>query len=504
MNTIYELIKKSAANNPEITAVCWPVKREVLGKTYEQLLTDIHKVVLLLEKENLTGKHVAVLGASSYQWIVTYLGVVASGSVALPLDAGLGDDDLLDLLTRGDVDGFFVDSARESLVNTWKAQHTEGVSYYLNNLQVVLDEMVIPEGWEEKFALTEKNIDPNNTCTIMFTSGTTGKSKGVMLSQTNLVENVENVRVEVDPGMIMLSVLPMHHAYCLTNDVLQGLVHGVTLALNDSLLHMMKNIKKFQPHIMLMVPLMLETIAKRLKEIDPALPKEAVKQQIFGSNLTMVYSGGAALAPEYIDIFDSFGVEIFQGYGMSECSPVISTNGQFWNRPGSVGKPLPNCEVRIVNEEIQVRGSSVMSGYYKMPKETAEALQDGWLLTGDLGRLDEDGYLYITGRKKNLIILSNGENISPEEFENKLILDDLVGEIVVTGNGNFLTAHIFPDPEYIEKNQLDAETIESRLKELLDRFNETQPTYRRLIGLDIRTQEFEKSSTKKIKRNLVH
>ena len=185
---------------------------------------------------------------------------------------------------------------------------------------------------------------------------------------------------------------------------------------------------------------------------------------------------------------------------MSECSPTISTNGQTGNRPGSVGKVLANMEVRFVDGEIQVKGSNVMKGYYQMPKETEEAFSDGWLRTGDLGRIDEDGYLYITGRLKNLIILSNGENVSPEEIENFMLTHDLVGEIVISGEENGLGARIYPDPDVVEAKGLTPEEVTAHLQGLLDDYNKTQPLYRSITTLKVRRFPFVKNATKKIVR----
>ncbi len=502
-NTIFEILADSTEKYAEHTAIRYLKKREVIDRTYGQLMEDVQKITLLLEERKLVGKHIAILGPSSYEWITAYLAIVTSGSVALPLDAGLGDADLLELLERGHVDGFFHDKAKNALSDAWKEKNTSGVDVELNTLQEMLAGMELTEEKKTELSLQSRAVDCDQTCTIMFTSGTTGKSKGVMLSNRNLANNVDSVPVQVNPGTVVLSVLPIHHAYCLSMDYLKGIASGATLCINDSLLHMMKNIKRFEPNVILMVPLMIETIVKKLKEVNPLIPKKMVRKEVFGPNLDMICAGGAYLDPYYIEELKKYGVEIYQGYGMTECSPVIATNWQQENRAGSVGKAMPNCEVRIADEEIQVRGTSVMSGYYEMPGETEETLQDGWLCTGDLGRIDEEGYIFITGRKKNLIILSNGENISPEEIEGKLSLHDLIGEIVVTGNGNYLTAHVFPEESYVDKKHWSEEKVEKKLQDILDEYNKTQPTYRRIIGLDIRKEPFEKSSTKKIKRNLV-
>ncbi len=342
----------------------------------------------------------------------------------------------------------------------------------------------------------------DDVCTIIYTSGTTGKSKGVMLTQRNLYDNIKNVVVTVEPGTAMLSVLPIHHAYCLVMDWMMGFSKGAVLCINDSLLHMVRNIGRFEPEIMLMVPLMIETIYKRLEQAGDSGDKKAVGRAVFGPNLKTIYSGGAHLDPYYIEAMNEYGVEICEGYGMSECSPVISTNGELGNKPGSVGLPLANAEVKIENGEVVVRGTSVMKGYYKMPRETGEAIKDGWLHTGDLGRIDEDGFLFITGRLKNLIILSNGENISPEEIESAFELNPLISEIVVTGEDNGLCARIYPDPDYIESHPMSEEEIRESLQGALDEYNKKQPSYKALVGLVVRKYPFLKSATKKIKRPL--
>ena len=199
-----------------------------------------------------------------------------------------------------------------------------------------------------------------------------------------------------------------------------------------------------------------------------------------------------------VDAFEI--VEVLEGYGMSECSPVISNNTPENHKKGSIGKPLENAEIRFENGEILVKGSSVMKGYYQMPDETAETLKDGWLHTGDKGYMDEDGYLFINGRVKNLIILSNGENVSPEEIENKLALNPLVGEVIVTGEDNGLTARIYPEQAVVEAKSLDAEAIQTQLQAFLDEYNKNQPTYRRITGLVVRKNPFIRNTTKKIRR----
>ena len=297
--------------------------------------------------------------------------------------------------------------------------------------------------------------------------------------------------------MVLLSVLPIHHAYCLSMDILKGTSLGSVICINDSLLRVLKNIKLFEPNIILMVPLMIETFARKLEETD-WLPAPVIRAKVFGRQLHTICSGGAYLNPDYLKRFEKYGITILQGYGMTECAPVISTNCPNDKKPGSIGKCMPNCEVKVVDEELWVKGSSVMQGYYKMPEETAETLEDGWLKTGDLGYVDEDGFLFLTGRKKNLIITPNGENVSPEELENKIGSARLVQEVLVREKDGIIEAEIFPDMDYASKKKI--KDVEAEIRRIIDSYNEGAPLYKRVANVKLRDTEFEKNTTKKIKR----
>ena len=229
------------------------------------------------------------------------------------------------------------------------------------------------------------------------------------------------------------------------------------------------------------------------------LPPEIVKREVFGEQFHTICSGGAYLDPAYIDLFARYGITILQGYGMTECAPVISTTVSWNIRKESVGQLLPNCEARVVDGELQVRGSSVMQGYYKMPQETAETLVDGWLKTGDLGYVDEEGFVYLTGRRKNLIITKNGENVSPEELENRLGRSRLIQEILVRENEGVIEAEIFPDYEYVKKQGIT--DIRAALQKEIDNYNKEAAAYKKIYGLKVRETEFEKTPSKKIKRD---
>lgn len=345
-------------------------------------------------------------------------------------------------------------------------------------------------------------VSPDQLATILFTSGTTGISKGVMLSHQNLTDNAVCLDMKIPTGTVTMTMLPINHVYCLTMDIVKGLYIGTTICINDSIMRVQKNLSLFQPEIVLMVPMIIQSILTKLEEAHrqaPAgTPKPLIAKSALGGRLTTICSGGAYLDPEYIERFGEYGVTILQGYGMTECSPVISTNLAWANEKGSVGKLLPNCQAKVVGHELWVKGSSVMMGYYKMPEETAEALEDGWLKTGDLGYVDENNYVYITGRKKNLIILANGENVSPEELENQLSRSPLVKEILVREKGNVIEAEIFPDREYAEKEGIS--NIQEQLQALIDEFNQDMPTYKRIHHFIVREQEFEKTAARKIKR----
>ncbi|MDO4615906.1 MAG: AMP-binding protein [Lachnospiraceae bacterium] len=502
MKTIREMLDRSFMLYGKEPAIRYLNKKEVCELHYADIEQKVKAIRAALHAKGYEGKQISLIGESSPEWVETFFGITTGRSAAVPLDVMLPPMEFIDLINRSDSEALFVSPSFEKVLDLIRSScpklrdivllTPEGIAGFTDGFTEVQDREYCPAA--------------SDLAVIIFTSGTTGKSKGVMLSHENLVSNVENVEVEAGPGTTMLSVLPIHHAYCLTCDWIEGFYHGVTVMINDSLLHMAKNMKRFNPDIMLMVPLMIESIGKKIAQAgqgglpeDPAVIK-AIHDKIFGTNLKWIYSGGAALNPYYIRMFRALGVEILQGYGMSECSPVITSNGMTEHKDGTVGRPLANAQIRIVNGEIQVKGSSVMQGYYKMPEETAETLEDGWLHTGDEGNIDEEGYLTITGRTKNLIILSNGENVSPEMIEERFGMNPLISEIVITGEVNGLTARIYPDPDAVEAAGLLEEALRAKLQEAIDASNASEPSYRAITALVIRQNPFRKSTTHKILR----
>ncbi len=452
-------------------------KKEVRieAKTYTQLKEDSECFSAVLAELGQQGKHIAIVGPTSYSWVVAYFGTADSGSVVVPLDANLPEADLCELIDRADVTTLVYDEAKAGVAQM-AAQRCTKLEHILcmSEPHGIAKEQSMWELIGGQHAGFDYAPQPDQLATIMFTSGTTGKSKGVMLTHRNLAENATCLDMGLESGIVILSVLPIHHAYCLSMDI-----------------------QLFEPNMILMVPLMIETLAKKLEEAA-WIPAPLVKAKVFGKQFHTVCSGGAYLNPAYLEMFQKYGITIWQGYGMTECSPVISTNYGDFMKDGSVGRLMPNCEAKVVDEEIWVKGSSVMQGYYNMPQETAETLADGWLKTGDLGYVDEDGYLFLTGRKKNLIITPNGENVSPEEIENKLGENRLVQEVLVRESEGVIEAEIFPDHEYAGKKKI--KDVQGELQKIIDAYNQGAPLYKRVFRLKVRETEFEKNTTKKIKR----
>lgn len=495
MKNIRTLWDKSSSEYAGLPAVRWLEKKEVKEISYGELNRAVTAIRKGLSKGGYSGKHIALIGASSVYWVQSYLGITTGDNVAVPLDVNLPSEDLIDLINRSDSEALFLspklmefaDTVRQScpkIKNIWMLDES------LTELKEAGSDTADVNGGGE-----------NDITTIIYTSGTTSRSKGVMLTQENLSTNVESVQFTADPGCVLMSVLPIHHAFCLVMDWLKGFSLGAVVCINDSFMHMVRNMSIFRPEVMLMVPLMIETIYKKLSASGPLIPKKIVAAKAFGGKLKIIFTGGAHLDPFYIEKFSEYGIDVLEGYGMSECSPVISSNTPSNHKAGSIGKPLPNVEISFENGEILVKGSSVMKGYYNMPKETEETLKDGWLHTGDKGYLDEDGFLFINGRVKNLIILSNGENISPEEIENKLALSPVISEVIVTGENNGLTARIYPDKELAEAKKMDEDKVRRSIESFIDKYNRSQPTYRRITGIVIRSNPFIRNATKKILRD---
>ncbi len=508
MKNIRSLWDETVKKYGPLTALKWLNRKETEEITYEKLGENVKRIRRGLEVSGFAGAHIALIGGSSLYWIESYLALVTGCNVAVPLDVLLPVNELADLLVRSDCEALFLDEKLLTYAETFLEKCPLLKKIWILSGNEIQEEDKIIESLSELLGRGEVMFDVpgaqgSDIATIIFTSGTTGKSKGVMLTQENLSENVRSVEYEASPGCVVLSVLPIHHAFCLVMDILKTLSLGCCVCLNDSLLHMVRNMGIFKPEVMLMVPLMIETIYKKIAALEKDLDKQSIYEAVLGGKLRIIFTGGAHLEPFYIDKFEELGVDVLEGYGMSECSPVITSNNPAEHKKGSIGKPLKNVEIAFKDGEILVRGSSVMKGYYKLPEETAAALEDGWLHTGDKGYIDEDGYLFINGRVKNLIIMSNGENVSPEEIENKLGINPLIKEVVITGENNGLTARIFPDPDVVESLDLSHEELKLMLHQIIDEYNASQPSYRHVTALLIRKDPFARNTTGKIIRKAV-
>ncbi len=474
--------------------------KEIIEKTFARFRDDCHRLAGYLLSEVGNEFHAAVIGPTSYAYLVSYFGTVSTANPIVPLDAQLPCPDLCELLQRADVTVFFYDKRYAPMLDAIKASCPD-VKHYIC-LQDAEDSISIEKIVAEyEPAKTLPEIKETDLAAILFTSGTTGKSKGVMLSHGNLIDNTMCCDNESIPGGVLLTVLPIHHAYCFTCDILLALRYGTTVCVNDSMMRIAMNLKLFQPSIILLVPMIAETILKQIRAASaakPEIPPQMIAQAVFGGKLKGIYSGGAYLAPEILNGYKELGIPISQGYGMTECSPRISSSIFTDESYGDVGTVVRGCEIKIEDGEIVVKSPSVMQGYYKDPEATAEVLtEDGWLHTGDLGYV-KDNRVYITGRKKNLIILSNGENVSPEELENKFAGKDMVAEVLVYAEEGFITAEILPSSEYFkDKEKAD---IVSELNELIKEINKTVTSSKTIRRIRLRDKEFDKTTSKKIRR----
>lgn len=362
-NTIREILVQAAERFGDQDAVRYKIGKDAIeSKTYSQLKQDSESFSGALKAMEMQGKHVAIVGLTSYYWLVSYLGTVNCSSVAVPLDVALPATELCELIDRADVSVLVYDEIRADVAelakkNCPKLQKIISIQKEAHEQDVYSMQRLLAEsdGGFDAWA------NPEDLCTIMFTSGTTGKSKGVMLTQRNLAENATCLDMRIPSRTVILSVLPIHHAYCLSMDILKGISLGSIICINDSIMRVAKNIKLFGPDMILMVPMMIESFAKKLEDAAQ-LPPEIVKKEVFGDRLHTICSGGAYLNPAWITLFERYGITILQGYGMTECAPVISTNLAWNKKAGSVGKLMPNCAAKVVEEEIWVKGSSVMQG----------------------------------------------------------------------------------------------------------------------------------------------
>lgn len=522
---------------------------EYVEKTYEQVGKDVKAFSTLLLNKNLEGKRVVLIGNNRYEWCITYFATTTGNMIVVPMDKALPDNEIQSLVKRSEAEVAVFDKKYAEVMKKIKKDDSTNL-----NMLICMDE--IEDSEIEKFSelLNEGNklvengdkkydeikVNPNEMSIMLFTSGTTNEPKAVMLSQKNICTNITDIAcwVKLYPTDRLLSFLPIHHTFECTITFLYGFYSGCTVAFCDGLKYIQKNLAEYKISIFVAVPLVLETMYKKItkaieekgktklintmSKISNALLKCKIdlrkvffKQVLdnFGGNLRLVLYGAAPMSKDTIIGFNNLGIELVQGYGLTETSPVISAETDKEKRPGSVGLVLPTLEAKIINPdengegELAVKGPSVMMGYYKNDEENKKALKDGWFYTGDYAYIDKDGFLFITGRKKDIIVLKNGKNVYPQEIEfliNKLpyVTESLVYQRERNNTDTMLCAKIVYDKDIIKdvlgdkKEEEYKDIIWNEIKEI----NKTLPVFKHIKNIDITTEPFVKTTTQKVKR----
>lgn len=559
VETIKEMIDASVEAFPDRVAYMYKDEHKEPFKTmtYAEFKAEQNAIGAALIERGFKGSKIAVIGENSHRWALSYYSVVCGVGVIVPIDRNLEPGEITNLLERADVEAIFASPKLAPTVVPLldelplvkqviiMAAPNDEVDELITDNRLITMSQLVAEGKElvaeGKQGYIDAQINADDLSTILFTSGTTGLAKGVMLSHRNLSQNVFNMSkyVHIPEAGRVLDVLPMHHVYEMTCTVMTSFYQGATVVICEGLKYIQKNFVEAECNIMLGVPLIFENIYRKIwtnaeksgstdklrraigmsMKLDlrnnRAVTKRLFKavHGIFGESLHLLIAGGAAIDPNVIAEFEAMGLPMMQGYGMTENSPIIAVNQDRYGKAASVGKPMPGTEVRIIDKdssgigEVICKGPSVMMGYYKDAENTAKTIKDGWLYTGDYGYFDEDGFLYITGRKKNVIVTKGGKNIFPEEVEYYLLLSDYICEVIVYGKPEevkddlICTAIMYPDYKALE--EAGAENDEDKyklLKEAVEEANSKMPPYKRVKRIEIREDEFIKTTTLKIKR----
>lgn len=496
-------LRKDMANK---IAFRYKKKKEIVEITASRFENEIEYLGTYLYSQKIKDSKVALIGENSYEWILSYFAAVCGGNVIVPIDKELSNEDIADLIKQSGASALIYADTYSDVAEEQKhlqCFNTKEFDTYISN-----GKSLVNDGNKD---FINYKTDNKKLCSVIYTSGTTGKPKGVMLCQKNLTADIigacENVHIA---GSSMLT-LPLHHTFAFSTSVLSMLLKGVTISINSSLRSFEKDLKEFKPQNMFLVPLYVEAMYKNIwnkaekqgkaKVLKATLKVSNILRKIgidirrkafcniiaeLGGNLDLIVSGGAPINEKYIKFFESIGITVLNGYGITECSPVVAVNRNKDARVNSVGLILSCNQIKIQDGEILVKGENVMLGYDNDKKATTEAFDGEWFKTGDLGYV-KDNYLYITGRKKNLIILSNGKNVSPEEIEEKIQLIENVIEVLVYAENGCITAEIYAE---------NTDNIQSEINEL----NKTLPTYKQIAKVKFKECEFDKTTTKKIKR----
>ena len=498
------------------------------------------------------GSRVAILSETRYEWYTSYLATTNGTGCVVPLDKELKAEEIESMLNRAEVDILIFSKTKKDVVEAVYGK-IPTMKYWISmddteDERFVSYSKFIKEG-EDLLAsgdktFTETSIDPEEMTVLLFTSGTTAKSKAVMLCQRNICKNLISMfsMLYIDVDDVFFSVLPLHHTYECTCGFLGQVYRGTTISVCEGLRYIAQNLQEAKPTCVLMVPVMLEMFYKKIMKGINADPKKAKKlktgiklskfllkfgidvrkklfkqiHDIFGGRMILIILGGAPVNPEILTFFQDMGFLCVQGYGLTECAPILALNRDIAFKNQAAGLPLPGCDVKILNPdedgigEFIAKGDNVFMGYYKDPENTSAALDaDGYYHTGDLGYIDEDHFCIITGRKKNVIIAKNGKNVFPEEIEYLLSLSPYVCESVISGvedearDDIIIKATIFPEMEEVTAKlgeDPSEDAITELLKDVVSETSEKLPNYKKIKKVELRMTEFEKNTSKKIKR----
>lgn len=504
--SIVSIIKKSSEDYGEKSAYRYYCENKIKELSYKNLFRYTELFASWIYSVKCNRSKIALLGPLSCDWMIGYAGIVYSGAVAVVLDPNMTNEQLVSKINKTEVTVILYDVGHSDKANQIK-ELCDSLKFVVSiNGRCSDTEISMLDVITQTTALKIQEPDPDEVCTIVFTSGTTGESKGVMLSQKNICSSIRGGLSQVifSSEDVAFSVLPINHLYELTCGNLLLLYCGATICINDSLRNIIRNLKVFQPSLMFVVPLILSSFKKQLSFVNgqsAALQGgDSYVSDFFGGRLKKMIVGGAHLDESMIHYFNQYDIEILQGYGISECSPLVCVNSDYMKKANSVGKVVKDCEVRIINNEICVRGSNVMKGYFNDIEATKEAFYGEWFRTGDIGSIDEDNFVYISGRKKRLIILENGENVSPEELELRLYKLPYIAETVVSAqkvNGIMLiSAEIYPDPNAIVERGI--KNVEESICNEIKEENHMLPRFKRIEQIEFRDKPFEKTSSNKI------
>lgn len=518
VNTLKELLAYCAEKHNINTVFAYQRKKKDIEVSYNQFKSDVDALGTYLFNQGYKGSHIAVFGENSYEWILTHFAVTCGGNVIVPIDKELDADSIAELLTDSESKVLVYSNIYADIAEQLQAKLPDITYINMKDIPTCIERgnQLIADGYTEYINAT---VNKDDLASIVYTSGTTGKSKGVMLTHGNFAIDSYSACCNVSVCGSSILLLPLHHTFGLVAAVFSEMVYGYPIYINSSYKKLLQDFQKSKPQNFFAVPLIAETLYKTiwttaqkqgkdkqlkaligfsdfLRKLGIDLRKTLFKSVItaFGGKLNQIICGGAPLSADLIKAFDSLGITVLNGYGITECSPIVAVNRNKFNIVGSVGLPLCCNEVKIAEDgEVLVKGDNVMLGYYHNEAENEKVFVDGWFRTGDIGRIDEHGALHITGRIKNLIILGNGENIPAESIEQEIYTIPYVKECISYGKDNVIVAEVYLDEEVVD--------VKDRINDDIQVVNQRLPQIRNIGKVVIRDTEFPKTTTKKIKRN---